>query len=73
LEGQALELVRALNEQRKQEGLELTDRITLRLPAEHADIVNNYSEWIAGEVLATSVEIDESLDSPVIAKDPDHG
>ena len=73
LEGRALELVRALNEQRKQEGLELTDRIILRLPAEHTEVVSEYSDWIAGEVLATSVELDHSLDAPAIDKDPDHG
>ena len=37
-EGAALELIRALNEQRKQEGLELTDRIELRL-AFNVDVV----------------------------------
>lgn len=63
-EGRALELIRALNEQRKQLGLELTDRIELRLPAEHADLAEEYSEWIAAEVLAVSVEVDRSIDAP---------
>ena len=69
LEGRALELVRALNEQRKQEGLELTDRIVLRLPVQHSEVVAEYSDWIAGEVLATTIELDDSLDTPVIEKD----
>ena len=69
LEGRALELVRALNEQRKQEGLELTDRIFLRLPPEHEDVVDAYSDWIAGEVLATSVNLDDSIDGPAMDKD----
>jgi len=69
LEGKALELVRALNEQRKQEGLELTDRIALRLPLEHSEVVAEYADWIAGEILATSVDLDHSLDTPLIEKD----
>ena len=54
-EGRALELIRALNEQRKQLGLELVDRIELTLPAEHADLVDSYQDWIAEEVLAVAV------------------
>ncbi|MFO7298936.1 MAG: isoleucine--tRNA ligase [Actinomycetes bacterium] len=68
LEGRVYDLVRALNEQRKQQGLELTDRITLRLPSEHADLVDRHGEWIAAEVLATSIGVDGSLDAPVIEK-----
>jgi isoleucyl-tRNA synthetase len=72
LEGRALELIRRLNEQRKQEGLALTDRIRLRLPAGDADLVESHGEWIAAEVLATSIEIDESLDIPSLSVDPHH-
>ncbi len=64
MEGRTLELIRLLNDQRKQEGLELTDRIDLRLPDEHADLVDSYRDWIASEVLATSIEIDETVDVP---------
>jgi isoleucyl-tRNA synthetase len=71
MEGRALELIRALNEQRKQEDLALTDRIVLRLPAEHSDLVEALGDWIAGEVLATSVEIDSDLGSPAMEVDPD--
>jgi isoleucyl-tRNA synthetase len=66
-EGRALELIRLVNDQRKQVGLELTDRISLRLPPKHEDLVEAYREWIASEVLATSIEIDESLDEPQLA------
>jgi isoleucyl-tRNA synthetase len=72
LEGRALELVRALNEERKNQGLELTDRIALRLPVEHAEIVDEFGAWLAGEVLATSVEIDEELEMPIITRDATH-
>ncbi|MGH8946805.1 MAG: class I tRNA ligase family protein, partial [Acidimicrobiia bacterium] len=66
IEGRALELIRALNDRRKQQDLNLTDRIELRLPREYADLVAIHGEWIAAEVLATSVAIDESLDEPAL-------
>jgi isoleucyl-tRNA synthetase len=68
LEGRALELIRALNEQRKQEDLALTDRVRLRLPAEYADLVDVHGDWIAAEVLATEIEIDPDLDRPVLIR-----
>ena len=68
MEGRALELIRALNEQRKQEDLDLTDRVALTLPAEHSDLVDAYREWIAAEVLAVSVEVDELLEAPSMEK-----
>jgi isoleucyl-tRNA synthetase len=70
LEGRALELIRSLNEQRKQVGLELTDRIQLRLPPEHADVIDRYRDWVAAEVLATSLEIDPDLGEAVLVVDP---
>jgi len=69
LEGRALELIRALNEQRKQEDLALTDRISLRLPSKHRDLVTAYEDWIAGEILATSIVVDETLEEPAFTKD----
>jgi isoleucyl-tRNA synthetase len=72
LEGRALELIRALNEQRKQEDLALTDRISLRLPSKHADLVSAYKDWIAAEVLATSIGVDESLTDPALTRDEEH-
>ena len=68
LEGRALELIRSLNEQRKQEDLVLTDRVALTLPGEHSDLVAAYRDWIAAEVLATSIEVDESLDRPTLVR-----
>jgi isoleucyl-tRNA synthetase len=68
LEGRALELIRSLNEQRKLEDLDLTDRVALTLPGEHSDLVAAYRDWIATEVLATSIELDESLDSPTLVR-----
>ena len=70
LEGRALELIRSLNEERKNLDLALTDRIKLSLPREHSDVLATHGEWVAAEVLATSIGVDDSLDAPVIVVDP---
>jgi isoleucyl-tRNA synthetase len=59
LEGLARELVRVVNDARKRQGLELSDRITLTVDAQGAvaDAVAAHRDWIAGEVLATTVEL----------------
>jgi len=69
LEGQALELIRNLNEERKNAGLQLTDRIRLRLPSTHEVLIAAHREWIANEVLATSIDIDPDLDEPALTVD----
>ena len=71
MEGKALELIRQLNEQRKQVGLDLTDRIRLRLPSEDGEVIDHHGDRVAREVLATSIEIDDSLDAPSMTKDHD--
>ncbi len=67
-EGRVYDLVRALNDLRKQEGLELTDRIHLRLPPAHADLLEAHGAWIADEVLAVSIEVDETLSAPAVER-----
>jgi isoleucyl-tRNA synthetase len=64
MEGRALELIRIINDLRKRHDLNLTDRIELRLPAEHADLVAVHGAWIAAEVLAISVTVDDDVDLP---------
>ncbi len=56
-EGQARELVRALNDLRKAVGLAISDRIriTLEVPEELAPALDAHRQWIAGEVLATEI------------------
>ena len=63
-EGQMLELVRNLNETRKSLGLELTDRVVLELPAGYRSILDRFGAHVAEEVLATSVTINEEIESP---------
>jgi hypothetical protein len=52
---------------RKEQGLELTDRIAVTLPAADADLVERHAEWIKSEVLAVSLETD-GVEQPQIAK-----
>jgi isoleucyl-tRNA synthetase len=55
-EGQARELVRALNDLRKERGLAIADRIRVNVLAT-GDVLaaaEAHADWIAGEVLATS-------------------
>jgi len=58
-EGTARELVRALNDLRKELGFEIADRIEVTLdgPPSVLDAVAVHRDWIAGEVLATRFEL----------------
>ncbi len=59
LEGRVYDLIHTLNSMRKEQGLELTDRIAVTLPQADADLVERHAEWIkGGEVLAVSLETD---------------
>ena len=53
-EGQARELSRAINDLRKENGFEISDRIAVRYDASSslAKVIERHGEWIAGEVLA---------------------
>jgi isoleucyl-tRNA synthetase len=61
LEGRALDLIRAVNQRRKEEGFELADRIVLTLPEAEGDVVERHGDWIAGEVLGTEIRIGKAL------------
>jgi len=67
-EGRVLDLIRRLNEMRKDAGLELTDRIVVRLPRDHADLLERHADWIKNEVLAVEIELDGAAGEPSIAK-----
>jgi isoleucyl-tRNA synthetase len=69
-EGRVLDLIRRLNDLRKQAGLELTDRIVVRLPSEHAELVENHADWIKDEVLAVRIEVDRAAAEPAIERAP---
>jgi isoleucyl-tRNA synthetase len=56
--GRVYELIHAVNSMRREQGLELTDRIRLTVPPADADLVERHGEWIKQETLAVSVETD---------------
>jgi isoleucyl-tRNA synthetase len=57
LEGRVLDLIHALNGMRKDAGLELTDRIRVKLPESYAEVLR-HADWIKDEVLAVELETD---------------
>jgi isoleucyl-tRNA synthetase len=60
-EGIARELVRMVNDRRKAAGLDLADRIELRLSAgpQIADAARRHGSWIAEEVLAVELKVSD--------------
>ncbi|HWC13526.1 MAG TPA: isoleucine--tRNA ligase [Actinomycetota bacterium] len=66
-EGRVYDLVHALNVKRKALGLALTDRISVRLPARDADLLQHV-DWIRAEVLADEIVIDEAAAEPLISR-----
>jgi isoleucyl-tRNA synthetase len=67
LEGRVYDLIHTLNSMRKDQGLELTDRIAVTLPQADADLVAQHADWIKAEVLAVSLDTD-GVEAPQIAK-----
>jgi isoleucyl-tRNA synthetase len=57
-EGQARDLVRAVQQARRDAGLDVSDRISLRVtgPADLLAAARTHEALVAGETLATSVE-----------------
>ena len=58
LEGRVYDLIRQVNTMRKDEGLELTDRIVLTVPRAASELVERHGDWIKDEVLATEIRVD---------------
>jgi isoleucyl-tRNA synthetase len=61
LEGRGYDLIRQVNSLRKEQGLELTDRIVLTLPAAESELVERHGDWIKDEVLAVEIRLDGGL------------
>jgi isoleucyl-tRNA synthetase len=55
LEGRVRDLIHEINRLRKEQGLEVTDRIVLTLPSNQADLLR-HSDWIAEETLAVEIK-----------------
>jgi isoleucyl-tRNA synthetase len=74
-EGHARDLVRLVQQTRKDRDLQVTDRIELRLalPQPLVDDLQDHLEWIKGQVLATSLDHDDAdADLAVAGKVGDH-
>jgi isoleucyl-tRNA synthetase len=59
LEGRVRDLIHEINRMRKEQGLEVTDRIVLTLPQAESDLLR-HEDWIKEETLAVRVETDGS-------------
>ena len=66
-EGQARDIVRSVQNLRKDTGLEITDRIHLTLPESMREAASVFADYICGQVLAVDLAFDE-IDAPVIRK-----
>jgi isoleucyl-tRNA synthetase len=67
LEGLVLDLIHEINAMRKQQGLELTDRIRITLPASQKELLR-HEEWIKEETLAIEIAADGGSAEPAITK-----
>jgi isoleucyl-tRNA synthetase len=61
LEGRVLDLTHAVNVMRRDQGLEITDRIVLTLPEPDRDLLR-FEDQIKAETLATQVRVGDSLE-----------
>ncbi len=71
LEGRVLDLVHRLNTMRKEAGLELSDRISVTLPASQAELLDQHAQWIKDEVLAVSIEANGDSASAIAKPAPE--
>jgi isoleucyl-tRNA synthetase len=67
LEALVLDLIHQINAMRKEQGLELTDRIRITLPAAQSDLLQ-HEDWIKQETLAVEIETNGGSAEPTIAK-----
>jgi isoleucyl-tRNA synthetase len=67
LEARVLDLIHQINSMRKEQGLELTDRIRITLPAAQSGLLQ-HEDWIKQETLAVEIATDGGSAEPEIAK-----
>ncbi len=63
-EGEAADWIRAIQSTRRDNGYEVTDRITIVLGQEQSPAFSSFEESIMGATLATEVTVDTSFDTP---------
>jgi isoleucyl-tRNA synthetase len=67
LEARVLDLIHQINSMRKEQGLELTDRIRITLPAAQSGLLQ-HEDWIKQETLAVEIATNGGSAEPEIAK-----
>jgi isoleucyl-tRNA synthetase len=67
LEALVLDLIHQINSMRREQGLELTDRIRITLPAAQSELLQ-HEDWIKEETLAVEIRTDGGSAEPQIAK-----
>ncbi|TMM28490.1 MAG: isoleucine--tRNA ligase [Actinobacteria bacterium] len=67
LEALVLDLIHRINSLRKEQGLKLTDRIRITLPAAQKELLQ-HEDWIKQETLAVEIDTDGGSAEPQIAK-----
>jgi isoleucyl-tRNA synthetase len=67
LEARVLDLIHQINSMRKEQGLELTDRIRITLPSAQSGLLQ-HEDWIKQETLAVEIATDGGSAEPEIAK-----
>ncbi len=67
-EGVAREIIKKIQAMRKESGLEITDRISVRVSRNAAsdDAVNEFSEYITAQVLAGSIELCDAVEGETV-------
>jgi isoleucyl-tRNA synthetase len=58
LKGEAYDLIHHVNSLRREQGLEITDRIVLTVPEVQGGTISAHGPWIEGEVLATEIRVE---------------
>jgi isoleucyl-tRNA synthetase len=74
-EGLARDLVRLVQQARRDAGLNVTDRVAVRLgvPRSVASAVSGWLDYVAAQVLASSIEIVATEDRLLTPQPPDDG
>ncbi len=67
LEARVYDVIHKVNGMRKESGLEISDRIDLVLPTADGDLLD-HRDWIAGEVLAVSINVAADSDELTLTK-----
>ncbi len=65
LEKRVRDLIRLVNQMRKEAGLEIIDRIVLTVPAADADLISAHADWVKRETLAVEIRVDGTAPSVV--------